>query len=213
MLCLPSRSFWALWRSCGVRGPVSDPFCSQGVPRWGTCGRRNTPTSRTMQSTATHARQPCSLHVKASCSLHYTAMHARQQCTDACVAHALTCASRMHASPVIAQKAQNQIKQKHSHPQGTDTLATLVEGVRFILCSNPSYLETWAADKPRTHPGARGRKDFRELLELREENTQDAYRRWMGVVALCDAPKAHCIDHFCVLLVTFVVLVCHVHHM
>lgn len=65
----------------------------------------------------------------------------------------------------------------NNQQQGTDTLATLVEGVRFILCSNPSYLETWAADKPRTHPGARGRKDFRELLELREENTSDAHRR------------------------------------
>lgn len=61
--------------------------------------------------------------------------------------------------------------------QGTDTLATLVEGIRFILCSNPSYLEAWAADKPRTHPGARGRKDFRELLEIREENMQAAHRR------------------------------------
>ncbi len=82
------------------------------------------------------------------------------------------------------------------HTQGTDTLATLVEGIRFILCSNPSYLEAWALDKPRTHPGARGRKDFRELLEIREENMQAAHRRYVwwwrcGALCMCCNKRTH----------------------
>jgi hypothetical protein len=29
------------------------------------------------------------------------------------------------------------------NPQGSDTLSTLVEGVRFVLCASPQYLEEW----------------------------------------------------------------------
>ena len=29
------------------------------------------------------------------------------------------------------------------NPQGSDTLSTLVEGIRFVLCASPQYLEDW----------------------------------------------------------------------
>ena len=32
---------------------------------------------------------------------------------------------------------------QQGNPQGTDTLATLVEGFRFVMCAAPSVLEDW----------------------------------------------------------------------
>lgn len=44
-------------------------------------------------------------------------------------------------------------------PHGGDTLATLLEGVKYALCASPVTLEAWLAepDAKRDHPGARSR--------------------------------------------------------
>jgi hypothetical protein len=44
-------------------------------------------------------------------------------------------------------------------PHGGDTLATLLEGVKFALCASPATLEAWLAEPgaQRDHPGARTR--------------------------------------------------------
>jgi hypothetical protein len=44
-------------------------------------------------------------------------------------------------------------------PHGGDTLATLLEGVKYALCASPGTLEAWLAepDARRDHPGARSR--------------------------------------------------------
>jgi hypothetical protein len=40
------------------------------------------------------------------------------------------------------------------NPQGTDTLATLMEGIRFVLCAYPATLSQWAEEGDlREHPG------------------------------------------------------------
>ncbi|KAG2493115.1 hypothetical protein HYH03_008778 [Edaphochlamys debaryana] len=47
---------------------------------------------------------------------------------------------------------------QQGNPQGTDTLATLVEGFRFILCAHSSALQAWFDEgDTRDHPGARSR--------------------------------------------------------
>jgi hypothetical protein len=47
------------------------------------------------------------------------------------------------------------------NPQGADTLATLVEGLRFVMCASPSTLASWAAEgEERDHPGARERHAY-----------------------------------------------------
>lgn len=53
------------------------------------------------------------------------------------------------------------------NPQGSDTLSTLLEGVRFALCASPTYLESWYLEGPsRTHPGARKRKSREEVIAV-----------------------------------------------
>eukprot|EP00879_Flechtneria_rotunda_P009843 GHRR01010295.1.p1 GENE.GHRR01010295.1~~GHRR01010295.1.p1 ORF type:complete len:468 (+),score=159.46 GHRR01010295.1:777-2180(+) len=48
------------------------------------------------------------------------------------------------------------------NPQGSDTLATLVEGFRFVLCASPAMLQGWLSepDEMRDHPGARQRRPY-----------------------------------------------------
>ncbi|EFJ44999.1 hypothetical protein VOLCADRAFT_94688 [Volvox carteri f. nagariensis] len=47
---------------------------------------------------------------------------------------------------------------QQGNPQGTDTLANLLEGFRFIMCAHPSALQTWYDEGDhRDHPGARSR--------------------------------------------------------
>lgn len=51
------------------------------------------------------------------------------------------------------------------NPQGSDTLSTLLEGVRFVLCASPTYLEDWYMEgSQRTHPGARKRRSRDEVI-------------------------------------------------
>lgn len=51
------------------------------------------------------------------------------------------------------------------NPQGSDTLSTLVEGLRFVLCASPAYLEEWYLEgTSRTHPGARRRRSREEVI-------------------------------------------------
>ncbi|KXZ55276.1 hypothetical protein GPECTOR_3g413 [Gonium pectorale] len=55
---------------------------------------------------------------------------------------------------------------QQGNPQGTDTLANLLEGFRFILCAHPSALQAWYDEgDARGHPGARSRPGtpYREL--------------------------------------------------
>ena len=61
------------------------------------------------------------------------------------------------------------------NPQGSDTLSTLVEGVRFLLCASPAYLEEWYLEGPeaRTHPGARRRMSQEEVI-TRHRAAEDA---------------------------------------
>ncbi|GLI60565.1 hypothetical protein VaNZ11_002724 [Volvox africanus] len=48
---------------------------------------------------------------------------------------------------------------QQGNPQGTDTLANLLEGFRFIMCAHPSALQAWYDEGDnRCHPGARSRK-------------------------------------------------------
>eukprot|EP00887_Chlorella_sp_A99_P002227 scaffold21.g2227.t1 len=52
------------------------------------------------------------------------------------------------------------------NPQGSDTLSTLVEAVRFVLTASPQRLEEWYAEGPRrTHPGARLRRCREDIIE------------------------------------------------
>lgn len=52
------------------------------------------------------------------------------------------------------------------NPQGSDTLSTLIEGIRFILCASPITLETWFMEGPdRPHPGSRKRRSRTEVLQ------------------------------------------------
>uniref|UniRef100_A0A383VER7 Uncharacterized protein n=1 Tax=Tetradesmus obliquus TaxID=3088 RepID=A0A383VER7_TETOB len=59
------------------------------------------------------------------------------------------------------------------NPQGSDTLATLVEGFRFVLCASPATLQGWL-DEPgelRDHPGARQRKPYQPVKGKRKAMT------------------------------------------
>ena len=52
------------------------------------------------------------------------------------------------------------------NPQGSDTLSTLLEGVRFCLCASTTTLEHWYMEGPeRMHPGARLRRDRVQVVE------------------------------------------------
>jgi hypothetical protein len=56
--------------------------------------------------------------------------------------------------------------------QGSDALSTMVEGVRFLLCASPKYLEEWWSEGDgRTHPGCRRRKTGAEVVEERGTRT------------------------------------------
>ncbi|GFR39648.1 hypothetical protein Agub_g114 [Astrephomene gubernaculifera] len=47
---------------------------------------------------------------------------------------------------------------QQGNPQGTDTLANLLEGFRFILCGHPQALQAWYDEgEARDHPGSRRR--------------------------------------------------------
>lgn len=47
------------------------------------------------------------------------------------------------------------------NPTGSDTLATLVEGLRFVMCASPATLAAWGnEDGLRDHPGARHRNPY-----------------------------------------------------
>ncbi|EFN53050.1 expressed protein [Chlorella variabilis] len=51
------------------------------------------------------------------------------------------------------------------NPQGSDTLSTLVEGVRFVLCASQSGLEKWYLEgQGRPHPGSRSRQSRDEII-------------------------------------------------
>lgn len=56
------------------------------------------------------------------------------------------------------------------NPQGSDTLSTLVEGVRFVLTASPTYLEEWYLEGTnRTHPGARRRRTREEVISRHQQ--------------------------------------------
>lgn len=45
------------------------------------------------------------------------------------------------------------------NPHGSDTLSTLVEGIRFVMCSSQSSLQRWwQQGRGRPHPGCRSRR-------------------------------------------------------
>eukprot|EP00198_Chlamydomonas_reinhardtii_P000359 XP_001689694.1 predicted protein [Chlamydomonas reinhardtii] len=47
---------------------------------------------------------------------------------------------------------------QQGNPQGTDTLANLLEGFRFVMCAHPAALQAWYDEGDhRDHPGARSR--------------------------------------------------------
>lgn len=70
------------------------------------------------------------------------------------------------------------------NPQGSDTLSTLLEGVRFALCASPTYLESWYLEGPnRTHPGARKRRSRDEVIAMHMEMESD------GGCPFNDAPQ------------------------
>jgi len=59
-------------------------------------------------------------------------------------------------------------------PHGGDTLATLLEGVKYALCASPVTLEAWLAEPPggRDHPGARTRTR-RGAMRTRSPDAED----------------------------------------
>ncbi|KAF8071343.1 hypothetical protein HT031_001427 [Scenedesmus sp. PABB004] len=59
------------------------------------------------------------------------------------------------------------------NPQGSDTLATLVEGFRFVLCASPVTLQGWLSepDGERDHPGARQRRPYTPVKGKRKAMT------------------------------------------
>ncbi|KAF6261278.1 hypothetical protein COO60DRAFT_1502215 [Scenedesmus sp. NREL 46B-D3] len=59
------------------------------------------------------------------------------------------------------------------NPQGSDTLATLVEGFRFVLCASPATLQGWLgeSDELRDHPGARQRRPYQPVKGKRKAMT------------------------------------------
>lgn len=59
------------------------------------------------------------------------------------------------------------------NPQGSDTLATLVESFRFVLCASPATLQGWLdePDELRDHPGARQRKPYQPVKGKRKAMT------------------------------------------
>ena len=42
------------------------------------------------------------------------------------------------------------------NPQGSDTLSTMVEGLRYVMTASPATLQAWAAGPERDHPGELG---------------------------------------------------------
>jgi len=46
------------------------------------------------------------------------------------------------------------------NPQGSDTLSTMVEGLRYVMTASPATLQAWAAGPERDHPGARHRNPY-----------------------------------------------------
>ncbi|DBA74793.1 hypothetical protein WJX79_006711 [Trebouxia sp. C0005] len=52
------------------------------------------------------------------------------------------------------------------NPQGSDTLATLVEGLRFVMSAASGNLVDWGdVSEPRDHPGSRTRRTGEDLIE------------------------------------------------
>eukprot|EP00878_Enallax_costatus_P024023 GHUV01025610.1.p1 GENE.GHUV01025610.1~~GHUV01025610.1.p1 ORF type:complete len:472 (+),score=95.66 GHUV01025610.1:590-2005(+) len=56
------------------------------------------------------------------------------------------------------------------NPGGSDTLATLVEGFRFVLAASPATLQSWLCvpDDLRDHPGARQRSAYQPMKGKRK---------------------------------------------
>ncbi|GIM06558.1 hypothetical protein Vretimale_10852, partial [Volvox reticuliferus] len=81
---------------------------------------------------------------------------------------------------------------QQGNPQGTDTLANLLEGFRFIMCAHPSALQAWYDEGDnRDHPGARSRKgvpygDIAGSLQggARSGTDNSINGRWLGFGAL-----------------------------
>lgn len=81
------------------------------------------------------------------------------------------------------------------NPQGSDVLSTLIEAVRFFLCSSPSYLEEWASEGPkRPHPGLRRRRSRDEVIDahIRAEeykSSRESMESVMNSVSSLDAEE------------------------
>lgn len=59
------------------------------------------------------------------------------------------------------------------NPQGSETLSTLLEGVRFAMCASPTTLENWFMEGPdRPHPGARRRRSREQVIQRMRESEE-----------------------------------------